>query len=209
MASSSSSSGGTPIPTPPHTPPEDVLTFEELLEHYCQVFEVEGVHEEYPDPLLHLHAELDANLAIPDVPLGVAGDQELDANLPIPDVPLGVVPEIEDVGAVNVNQEIEDVVVVNVAQEIEDVLEADVEPEAQEIEEVVAEPEADVDIRPRTPPQYAHRRCVQRWCNEKGDTICEICHQQFKPGYSAPPPLFRYGRIPVDFRRNWQISKLF
>lgn len=25
--------------------------------------------------------------------------------------------------------------------------------------------------------QYAHRRCVQRWCNEKGDTICEICHQ--------------------------------
>lgn len=25
--------------------------------------------------------------------------------------------------------------------------------------------------------QYAHRRCVQRWCNEKGDTMCEICHQ--------------------------------
>ncbi|KAL3368044.1 hypothetical protein AABB24_009092 [Solanum stoloniferum] len=25
--------------------------------------------------------------------------------------------------------------------------------------------------------KYAHRRCVQRWCNEKGDTICEICHQ--------------------------------
>jgi len=25
--------------------------------------------------------------------------------------------------------------------------------------------------------QYAHRRCVQRWCNEKGDTTCEICHQ--------------------------------
>ncbi|KNA19979.1 hypothetical protein SOVF_056410 [Spinacia oleracea] len=55
--------------------------------------------------------------------------------------------------------------------------------------------------------KYAHRRCVQRWCNEKGDTICEICHQQFKPGYSAPPPLFRYGRIPVNFRRNWQISR--
>jgi len=25
--------------------------------------------------------------------------------------------------------------------------------------------------------QYAHRACVQRWCNEKGDTTCEICHE--------------------------------
>ena len=25
--------------------------------------------------------------------------------------------------------------------------------------------------------QYAHRICVQRWCNEKGDTTCEICQQ--------------------------------
>lgn len=84
--------------------------------------------------------------------------------------------------------------------------------------------------------QYAHRRCVQRWCNEKGDTICEICHQvgcfrrvefnsfclviyvclyiylsiyviekivwfqQFKPGYTVPPPLFQFGRIPMHFR---------
>lgn len=155
MASSSSSSGGTPIPTPPHTPPEDVLTFEELLEHYWQVFEAEGIHEEHPDPLLHLHAELDADLAILDVPLGVAGDQELDANLPIPDVPLGVVPEV---GAVNVEEAIEDVAVVNVAQEIEDVLEADVEPDAEEIEEVVAELEADVNIRPRTPPQVNEKK---------------------------------------------------
>ena len=28
--------------------------------------------------------------------------------------------------------------------------------------------------------QYAHRKCVQRWCNEKGNTICEICHQVYK-----------------------------
>lgn len=27
--------------------------------------------------------------------------------------------------------------------------------------------------------QYAHRKCVQRWCNEKGNTICEICHQVY------------------------------
>jgi len=26
-------------------------------------------------------------------------------------------------------------------------------------------------------PQYAHRKCVQHWCNEKGDIICEICHK--------------------------------
>ena len=25
--------------------------------------------------------------------------------------------------------------------------------------------------------QFAHRRCIQRWCNEKGNTICEICKQ--------------------------------
>jgi hypothetical protein len=25
--------------------------------------------------------------------------------------------------------------------------------------------------------QFAHRACVQRWCNEKGDVTCEICHE--------------------------------
>ncbi|KAI3951184.1 hypothetical protein MKW98_028588 [Papaver atlanticum] len=55
--------------------------------------------------------------------------------------------------------------------------------------------------------KYAHRRCVQRWCNEKGDTICEICHQPFKPGYTAPPPLFHYGGIPMSFRGNWEIPR--
>ncbi|KAF3432230.1 hypothetical protein FNV43_RR26969 [Rhamnella rubrinervis] len=55
--------------------------------------------------------------------------------------------------------------------------------------------------------KYAHRRCVQRWCNEKGDTTCEICHQPFKPGYTAPPPLFQFGRIPMNFRGNWEISR--
>ncbi|CAK7344181.1 unnamed protein product [Dovyalis caffra] len=55
--------------------------------------------------------------------------------------------------------------------------------------------------------KYAHRKCVQRWCNEKGDTICEICHQQFEPGYTAPPPLFRCGAIPMNFRGNWEIPR--
>ncbi|XWS34525.1 hypothetical protein CRYUN_Cryun21dG0045900 [Craigia yunnanensis] len=55
--------------------------------------------------------------------------------------------------------------------------------------------------------KYAHRRCVQRWCNEKGNTTCEICHQQFKPSYTAPPPLFQIGRIPMNLRGNWVISR--
>ncbi|TYI72830.1 hypothetical protein E1A91_D07G086600v1 [Gossypium mustelinum] len=55
--------------------------------------------------------------------------------------------------------------------------------------------------------KYAHRKCVQRWCNEKGDIVCEICHQQFKPGYTAPPPLFHYGSVPMNFRGNWEISR--
>ncbi|KAJ7568805.1 hypothetical protein O6H91_01G049300 [Diphasiastrum complanatum] len=35
--------------------------------------------------------------------------------------------------------------------------------------------------------KYAHRKCVQRWCNEKGNTICEICNQPYQNGYAAPP----------------------
>uniref|UniRef100_A0A7N0ZV13 RING-CH-type domain-containing protein n=1 Tax=Kalanchoe fedtschenkoi TaxID=63787 RepID=A0A7N0ZV13_KALFE len=71
----------------------------------------------------------------------------------------------------------------------------------------------DVDLKMESPCscrgslKYAHRRCVQRWCNEKGDTLCEICHQQFKPGYTAPPPLFQFGGIPMNFRGHWDISQ--
>ncbi|CAA0833071.1 RING/FYVE/PHD zinc finger superfamily protein [Striga hermonthica] len=35
--------------------------------------------------------------------------------------------------------------------------------------------------------KYAHRKCVQHWCNEKGDITCEICHQPYQPDYTAPP----------------------
>ncbi|KAL9347953.1 hypothetical protein Peur_059319 [Populus x canadensis] len=34
--------------------------------------------------------------------------------------------------------------------------------------------------------KFAHRDCIQRWCNEKGNTTCEICLQNYEPGYSAP-----------------------
>ncbi|XP_042403873.1 uncharacterized protein LOC121993232 isoform X1 [Zingiber officinale] len=35
--------------------------------------------------------------------------------------------------------------------------------------------------------KYAHRTCVQHWCNEKGDITCEICNEQYTPGYSTLP----------------------
>ncbi|KAJ8748257.1 hypothetical protein K2173_000829 [Erythroxylum novogranatense] len=34
--------------------------------------------------------------------------------------------------------------------------------------------------------KFAHRDCIQRWCDEKGNTICEICLQNYEPGYTAP-----------------------
>ncbi|KAL5222582.1 hypothetical protein ABZP36_027295 [Zizania latifolia] len=55
--------------------------------------------------------------------------------------------------------------------------------------------------------KYAHRKCIQRWCNEKGDTTCEICLQQFKPGYIDPQQLFHYGSIPMNFRGSWEIGR--
>lgn len=48
--------------------------------------------------------------------------------------------------------------------------------------------------------KYAHRKCVQRWCDEKGDTICEICLQQFTPNYTVPSKLFHHGRNSIFFR---------
>ncbi|KAF0916820.1 hypothetical protein E2562_014580 [Oryza meyeriana var. granulata] len=54
--------------------------------------------------------------------------------------------------------------------------------------------------------KYAHHACIQRWCNEKGDTICEICLQQFAPNYTAPLKLFRHGRNAISFRRAGERS---
>uniref|UniRef100_A0A1J3DKK8 Putative E3 ubiquitin ligase SUD1 n=1 Tax=Noccaea caerulescens TaxID=107243 RepID=A0A1J3DKK8_NOCCA len=35
--------------------------------------------------------------------------------------------------------------------------------------------------------KFAHRDCIQRWCNEKGNTTCEICLQVYRHGYTAVP----------------------
>ncbi|KAL4353767.1 hypothetical protein GQ457_06G030300 [Hibiscus cannabinus] len=33
--------------------------------------------------------------------------------------------------------------------------------------------------------KFAHRDCIQRWCNQKGNTTCEICLQEYEPGYTV------------------------
>ncbi len=34
--------------------------------------------------------------------------------------------------------------------------------------------------------RYVHHKCLQQWCVEKGDTMCEICKTPFKGNYTAP-----------------------
>jgi len=51
--------------------------------------------------------------------------------------------------------------------------------------------------------KYAHRKCVQHWCNEKGDITCEICHQPYQPGYTAPP---RPEETAINIGGGWTIS---
>ncbi|KAL2462877.1 RING/FYVE/PHD zinc finger superfamily protein [Forsythia ovata] len=53
--------------------------------------------------------------------------------------------------------------------------------------------------------KYAHRKCVQRWCNEKGDVTCEICHQSYQPGYTAPPPIQR-DDTTIEISGGWTIA---
>ncbi|KAA8532977.1 hypothetical protein F0562_032906 [Nyssa sinensis] len=54
--------------------------------------------------------------------------------------------------------------------------------------------------------KYAHRKCVQHWCNEKGDIICEICHKPYQPGYTAPPPPAGSEETAIDIGGGWTIS---
>ncbi|EEF47864.1 uncharacterized protein LOC8263431 [Ricinus communis] len=53
--------------------------------------------------------------------------------------------------------------------------------------------------------KFAHRKCVQRWCNEKGDITCEICHQPYQPNYTASPPL-PLEDTAIDISEGWTIA---
>ncbi|KAL8482800.1 hypothetical protein ACS0TY_025725 [Phlomoides rotata] len=51
--------------------------------------------------------------------------------------------------------------------------------------------------------KFAHRKCIQRWCNKKGDITCEICNQIFSPNYSSPPPRSNADVLAIDIRQAW------
>ncbi|PPE02906.1 hypothetical protein GOBAR_DD00066 [Gossypium barbadense] len=51
--------------------------------------------------------------------------------------------------------------------------------------------------------KFAHRKCIQRWCNKKGDITCEICKQVFSPNYSLPPTRSNPDVLAIDIRQTW------
>ncbi|KAF7133325.1 hypothetical protein RHSIM_Rhsim09G0010500 [Rhododendron simsii] len=51
--------------------------------------------------------------------------------------------------------------------------------------------------------KFAHRKCIQRWCNKKGDITCEICYQVYSPNYIVPPPRGNPEVIAIDIRQAW------
>ncbi|KAK8659275.1 hypothetical protein V6N13_029481 [Hibiscus sabdariffa] len=53
--------------------------------------------------------------------------------------------------------------------------------------------------------KYAHRKCVQHWCNEKGNINCEICHQPYQPDYTAVPRA-QTEETTIDIGGVWTIS---
>ncbi|XP_062083559.1 uncharacterized protein LOC133789901 isoform X1 [Humulus lupulus] len=55
--------------------------------------------------------------------------------------------------------------------------------------------------------QFAHRDCIQRWCNEKGNTTCEICLHNYEPGYTAPPKISPLIEAAVTIRDSLQIPR--
>ncbi|XP_058077318.1 uncharacterized protein LOC131225745 [Magnolia sinica] len=56
--------------------------------------------------------------------------------------------------------------------------------------------------------KFAHRECIQRWCDEKGNTTCEICLQKFEPGYTAvpPPKKARLADVAVTIRESLEVT---
>ncbi|KAJ3678166.1 hypothetical protein LUZ60_001969 [Juncus effusus] len=52
--------------------------------------------------------------------------------------------------------------------------------------------------------KFAHRKCIQKWCNKKGNITCEICNQVYSPNYSIPPVRTTCSdMIAIDIRQSW------
>ncbi|XP_068666577.1 uncharacterized protein [Aristolochia californica] len=50
--------------------------------------------------------------------------------------------------------------------------------------------------------KYAHRDCIQKWCSQKGSIRCEICHQMYTPGYTAPARAAEC--FAIEIRQSWE-----
>ncbi|KAL3648106.1 hypothetical protein CASFOL_009074 [Castilleja foliolosa] len=55
--------------------------------------------------------------------------------------------------------------------------------------------------------KFAHRDCIQRWCNEKGNTVCEICLQKFESGYISPPKKIQQNDTTVTIRESLEVPR--
>ncbi|KAI6694617.1 hypothetical protein NL676_022327 [Syzygium grande] len=56
--------------------------------------------------------------------------------------------------------------------------------------------------------KFAHRDCIQRWCDEKGSTTCEICLQNYEPGYTAPSKKSQMIEAAVTIRDSLQVPRV-
>ncbi|KAK9747623.1 hypothetical protein RND81_02G003900 [Saponaria officinalis] len=58
--------------------------------------------------------------------------------------------------------------------------------------------------------KFAHRECIQRWCDEKGDITCEICLKKYEQGYTAipkqPKKILIFDEV-VDFRGSMEMQR--
>ncbi|OMP06414.1 Zinc finger, RING/FYVE/PHD-type [Corchorus olitorius] len=64
--------------------------------------------------------------------------------------------------------------------------------------------EIDLSFVYGNPFMFAHRKCIQRWCNKKGDITCEICKQVFSPNYSIPPTRASPDVLAIDIRNLFE-----
>uniref|UniRef100_A0A8I6YHU4 RING-CH-type domain-containing protein n=1 Tax=Hordeum vulgare subsp. vulgare TaxID=112509 RepID=A0A8I6YHU4_HORVV len=51
--------------------------------------------------------------------------------------------------------------------------------------------------------QFAHRKCIQRWCDKKGNITCEICNQVYSLNYVLPPTKCCSDEMGMDLRQSW------
>uniref|UniRef100_A0A453G5Z1 RING-CH-type domain-containing protein n=1 Tax=Aegilops tauschii subsp. strangulata TaxID=200361 RepID=A0A453G5Z1_AEGTS len=51
--------------------------------------------------------------------------------------------------------------------------------------------------------KFAHRKCIQRWCDKKGNITCEICNQVYSPNYVLPPTKCCSDEMGMDLRQSW------